>query len=101
LGARAKRAGADMVGRELELIVDNSGEDEMSAYERLIGDALRGDPTLFTREDAVLESWRIIDPVLTMTTPLETYEPGTWGPPKADHLGRRLATAMAAPRETT
>ena len=101
VGARAKRAGTDMVGRELELVVYNSSEDEMSAYERLIGDALRGDPTLFTREDAVLESWRIIDPVLSMSTPLETYEPGTWGPPSADHLGRRLATAMAATQETT
>jgi glucose-6-phosphate 1-dehydrogenase len=93
VGARAKRAGTDMVGRELELYVCNGGEDEMSAYERLIGDALRGDPTLFAREDAVLEAWRIIDPVLTLRTPLETYEPGSWGPPQADGLGRRLATA--------
>ena len=96
VGARAKKPGPEMAGRELELLVHNGSEEEMSAYERLIGDALRGDPTLFAREDAVLESWRIIDPVLTMTTPLEMYEPGSWGPQKADNLGRQCAEATAA-----
>ena len=101
VGARAKKSGPEMVGRELELFVHNGGEDEMSAYERLIGDALRGDPTLFAREDAVLESWRIIDPVLTMSTPLAMYEPGTWGPAKADGLGRQCPAAIAATQPPT
>jgi glucose-6-phosphate 1-dehydrogenase len=90
IGARAKRAGTDMVGRELELFVCNGGEDEMSAYERLIGDALRGDPTLFTREDAVLEAWRIVDPVLGLDAPVATYAPGSFGPKEAEGIGRRL-----------
>ncbi|HVY65859.1 MAG TPA: glucose-6-phosphate dehydrogenase [Gammaproteobacteria bacterium] len=91
VGARAKKAGTDMVGREVELSVYNGAEDEMSAYERLIGDALRGDPTLFAREDAVLEAWRIIDPVLATSTPPEPYAPGSSGPAAAEHLGRRAA----------
>src|SRR6185295_4331485 len=90
IGARAKRAGADMVGREIELFVCNGSEDEMSAYERLIGDALRGDPTLFTREDAVLEAWRIVDPVLRLDTRVASYAPGSFGPTEADGIGRRL-----------
>jgi glucose-6-phosphate 1-dehydrogenase len=90
IGARAKQAGATMVGRELELYVCNGSEDEMGAYERLIGDALRGDPTLFTREDAVLEAWRIVDPVIGPGASVDVYAPGTWGPKEADGIGRRL-----------
>jgi glucose-6-phosphate 1-dehydrogenase len=97
VGARAKRPGTEMTGRELELFVCNGGEDEMSAYERLIGDALRGDPTLFAREDAVLEAWRIIDPVLKLHAPPETYEPGSRGPAQADRLGWHPATQAAPP----
>jgi len=90
LGARVKKPGIEMVGQQLELYVSNESEDEMSAYERLIGDALRGDPSLFTREDAVLESWRIVDPLLELSTELHAYERGTWGPAAADGLGRPL-----------
>ena len=90
VGARAKKPGTEMTGRELELYVSNDSAEEMSAYERLIGDALRGDPTLFTREDAVLEAWRIIDPILKVRTPVVLYAPGSYGPAEADHLGRRL-----------
>jgi glucose-6-phosphate 1-dehydrogenase len=86
IGALAKKPGVDIVGDEIELYVCNNTEDEMSAYERLIGDAIAGDPTLFTRDDAVLEAWRIIDPLLRMSTPLVVYEPGSWGPPEADLL---------------
>lgn len=88
IGARAKKPGASLVGEDVELYVCNSAEDEMSAYERLIGDAIAGDPTLFTREDAVLEAWRIIDPLMRMSTPLHVYEPGSWGPAEADRLHR-------------
>ena len=55
-------------------------------YERLLGDAMRGDQTLFAREDAVLEAWRDRRPVLGPATPLHEYEPGTWGPAEADRL---------------
>jgi len=87
IGARAKKPGVELVGRDVELYVSNSGEDEMSAYERLIGDAIAGDTTLFTREDAVIESWRIIDPLTRMHTPLHAYAQGSWGPEEADRLG--------------
>ena len=87
IGARAKKPGVELVGRDVELYVCNSGDDEMSAYERLIGDAIAGDTTLFTREDAVIESWRIIDPLTRMSTPLHRYTQGSWGPEEADRLG--------------
>ena len=87
VGARAKKPGTDMTGQELELYVCNGSEDEMDAYERLIGDALRGDPTLFTREDSVLEAWRIVDPLLGVDKPVEIYERGSLGPASAASLG--------------
>ncbi len=88
IGARAKKPGAELVGTDVELYVCNSAEDEMGAYERLIGDAILGDPTLFTRDDAVLEAWRILDPLMSMSTPLHGYERGSWGPSEADSLAR-------------
>lgn len=57
---------------------------EMDAYERLLGDAMRGDATLFAREDYVEEAWRIVDPILKNETPVHLYEPGTWGPTETD-----------------
>jgi len=59
-------------------------QDEMDAYERVLGDAMAGDATLFAREDYVEEAWRIVDPVLKAGTPIFEYEPGTWGPKEAD-----------------
>ena len=54
--------------------------DEMDAYEKVLGDAMLGDATLFAREDYVEEAWRIVDPVLKAGTRIHDYEPGTWGP---------------------
>jgi glucose-6-phosphate 1-dehydrogenase len=53
-------------------------------HERLIGDAMKGDATLFAREDALEEAGRIVDPLLAMRTPVHTYAAGTWGPGDAD-----------------
>jgi glucose-6-phosphate 1-dehydrogenase len=58
----------------------------MDAYERLLGDALKGDSILFAREDAVEAEWRIVAPILASTTPPHEYQPGTWGPIEADRL---------------
>ena len=58
--------------------------DEMDAYERVLGDAMAGDATLFAREDYVEEAWRIVDPVLKAGTPVFEYEPNTWGPSEVD-----------------
>jgi glucose-6-phosphate 1-dehydrogenase len=56
------------------------GADEMDAYERVLGDAMAGDVSLFAREDYVEEAWRIVDPVLKADTPVYQYESNTWGP---------------------
>jgi glucose-6-phosphate 1-dehydrogenase len=58
--------------------------EEMDAYERVLGDAMQGDATLFAREDYVEEAWRIVDPVLKAGTPVYEYEPGTWGPKEVE-----------------
>jgi glucose-6-phosphate 1-dehydrogenase len=87
VGARVKRPGETLEGEETELsFVDKPEGDEMHAYERLLGDAMEGDPSLFARQDAVEASWAIVDPVLHIPTPLFEYEPGTWGPAEADRL---------------
>ena len=57
--------------------------EEMDAYERVLGDAMAGDATLFAREDYVEEAWRIVDPALKAGTPVHEYEPKTWGPAEA------------------
>ena len=58
----------------------------MEAYERLLGDAMEGDGTLFAREDEVEAAWAIVDDILKADTPAYEYEPGTWGPAEADRL---------------
>jgi glucose-6-phosphate 1-dehydrogenase len=90
LGARAKAAGEEMVGEAIELSVCRRSPAEMTAYERLIGDALDGDPGLFGRQDVVEAAWRIIDPVLRTEKPVEDYAPGSWGPAAADEMIRRF-----------
>lgn len=87
LGAQVKRPGDGMVGDTTELTLVRQPEgDEPLPYERLLGDALEGDQTLFAREDAVMRCWEIVEPILGKSTPLRAYEPGSWGPPEADRL---------------
>jgi glucose-6-phosphate 1-dehydrogenase len=70
-----------MVGQPVELVGTHRPDaDEPDAYERVLGDALDGDATLFARQDYVEEAWRIVDPVLKAATPVYEYEPGSWGP---------------------
>src|SRR5579859_4471780 len=85
-GARAKVPGEEMRGEEVELVATHQFPDEMAPYERLLGDAMRGDQSLFVREDIVEAAWRVVDPVLGNVTPVYEYEPHTWGPPQADQL---------------
>ena len=68
------------IGQAIELSNDHITEVPVDAYERLLGDAMTGDSTLFAREDYVEEAWRIVDPALAAATPLQIYEPGSWGP---------------------
>ncbi len=87
-GARVKKPGEEMEGENVELVARNRPQREKSPYERLIGDAIRGDASLFTRDDSVEAAWRIVDPILggargVHIEPPTVYEPGTWGPPAA------------------
>ena len=87
LGAMVKLPGERMDGRVEELVAKHDpNTEEMDAYERLLGDAMKGDATQFAREDYVEEAWRIVDPVLGQATPVYEYEPGTWGPAESDRL---------------
>jgi glucose-6-phosphate 1-dehydrogenase len=87
LGARIKKPGEQMVSEPTELkVMHQTGADEMDAYERLLGDAMAGDATLFSRQDGVEAAWAIVDPILGGATPVHQYEPGTWGPPDAARL---------------
>jgi glucose-6-phosphate 1-dehydrogenase len=86
LGARIKRPGTAMTGIATELVAQRQAAEDISPYERLFGDALRGDASLFTRDDCVEQAWRIVDPALDSgAAPLE-YTPGSWGPAAADRL---------------
>ncbi len=86
LGARVKVPGEAMVGEGVELVVHKVVADEMTPYERLLGDAIRGDATLFVREGGVEAAWSVVDPVLRKATPVHEYEPNTWGPIEADQI---------------
>jgi len=73
------------VGEQAELLASRRpGANEMDAYERVLGDAMSGDRTLFARQDYVEEAWRVVDPVLKKATPIYEYEVGTWGPHEVD-----------------
>jgi glucose-6-phosphate 1-dehydrogenase len=86
IGAMAKSPGESFQGRPVELYLCNDSPDEMSAYERLLGDALEGESLLFAREDGVESAWRVVDRVLTDHGPAHPYEKQTWGPREADEL---------------
>ena len=84
LGMMVLKPDKDADGEPVEMVANRHPEaKEMDAYERVLGEALVGDTTLFAREDYVEEAWRIVDPVLRAGTPVYEYEPGSWGPPEA------------------
>ena len=92
VGARAKRPGEGMTGRPVELSVVDEGKEHgtdgprIGDYERLLGDAVAGDATLFARQDIVEAAWAIVDPVLHGQCDMYEYDSGTWGPPQAETL---------------
>ncbi len=87
IGARVKKPGPEMVSMPTELVAVRSQQgDEIDAYERLLTDAMRGDQSLFVREDAVEAAWAIVDGILDDATPVHPYAPGSWGPREADRL---------------
>jgi glucose-6-phosphate 1-dehydrogenase len=90
IGARAKAPGEGMTGHPLELSVveqpQQGSDGRMGDYERLLGDAMAGDATLFARQDVVEAAWAIVDPVIHGPSPMYEYDPGTWGPAEADQM---------------
>ena len=88
------RRGGLRAGRPRGAVREDPGE-EPEPYERLLGDALAGRHTLFTRQDAIEETWRIVQPLLDEPGPVHPYEPGTWGPKEADDLTRGIASGRS------
>jgi glucose-6-phosphate 1-dehydrogenase len=86
LNAQAKTPGERLEGEEVELVARHLSGDAKSPYERLLGDALRGDPTLFTNEEMVEAAWRVVEPVVAAGGRPLLYDPGTWGPKAADQI---------------
>jgi glucose-6-phosphate 1-dehydrogenase len=86
LAARVKRNGKDFVGDQRELCLVDERQGEESPYARLLSDAIAGNGSLFTREDAVEAAWKAVDPVLTRHRRATPYKRGTWGPREADAL---------------
>lgn len=77
-------------GHPVEMVAcRQESANERSAYERVLGDAMKGDSSIFARQDYAEEAWRIVDPVLKAGTPVHEYERNTWGPPEAEDLLKR------------
>ena len=85
MGANVIAPGEETVSQTTEMVATQLPRaDEMDAYERVLGDSMHGDATLFAREDYVEEAWRIVDPLVKAGTPVYEYEPGSWGPKEVD-----------------
>ena len=85
VGTTVMAPGEVLKGEDIEMVASrHPGPDEMDAYERVLGDAMVGDATIFARQDYVEEAWRIVDPVLKDPTPIYEYEKGTWGPAEVE-----------------
>ncbi len=88
----AKKAGEEAFEpADLEVLFERVPGEDPEPYERLLGDAIAGRHTLFTRQDAIEETWRIVQPLLDDPGPVLPYAPGTWGPKAADELMRGVA----------
>ena len=86
LAARVKLAGEEFIGQQRELYLLEQQPGEETPYERLLGDAMKGDGGLFTREDAVEAAWMVVDHIIKHHPRVRPYKRGTWGPKQADAL---------------
>jgi glucose-6-phosphate 1-dehydrogenase len=87
----SKKAGEEAFEpADLEVLFEKAPGVEPEPYERLLDDALHGRTELFTREDAVEETWRIVQPLLDEPGPVHPYEKGAWGPKEAERLTRGI-----------
>ncbi len=88
----AKKAGADSFeAADLEVLFERRPGEDPEPYERLLGDAIAGNHQLFTRQDAIEETWRVVQPLLDDPGPVHPYAPGTWGPKEAREIPRGIA----------
>jgi glucose-6-phosphate 1-dehydrogenase len=86
LAARVKRPGKGYLGEQEELYLCEDEAGTETTYERLLGDAMQGDRSLFTSQDAVEAAWAVVDDVLRDHPTALPYPPGSWGPKEADAL---------------
>jgi glucose-6-phosphate 1-dehydrogenase len=86
LATRVKLPGHEYIGEQRELFLSEELAGQEPPYERLLGDAMRGDGALFTREDAVEAAWAVVDPVLKKHHRVKFYKPGTWGPKESNSI---------------
>jgi glucose-6-phosphate 1-dehydrogenase len=86
LGLRMKHPGERMIGDHVELSLMQRAGSDIPPYQRLLGDAMRGNNELFGRQDVVDAQWRIVEPILKTPPPVQEYERGTWGPDAATAL---------------
>jgi len=97
VGMRVKLPGEAMVGRDVELVAAEDQARDILPYERLLGDAMRGDASLFAREDAIEAQWKIVEPILENPNEPFLYERGTWGPVEANRLVASLPGGWCDP----
>jgi glucose-6-phosphate 1-dehydrogenase len=87
MGMMVMTPGEEVDAHAVEMLASRCPETgEMDAYERVLGAAMKGDASLFAREDYVEEAWHVVDPVLRTETPVYGYEPNTWGPTEVDRV---------------
>jgi glucose-6-phosphate 1-dehydrogenase len=99
LGARVKSPGQRMLGDDVELRFCSSHDEETEAYERLLGGAIRGDATLYGRQDTIEAQWRIVEPVLRAALPVQSCQPGSWGPQEAEAVAQACGGWSAPGRD--
>ena len=85
-GVLVKKPGDKMQGDPVELVLRRQLRREKSPYERLLGDAIRGDTSLFTSDDMVEVAWQIVDPALNNAEKVTLYDQGSWGPAAARNI---------------
>ena len=85
---QAKTPGPHLDSEDVNLKVDFASAlgQRQEAYERLLDDALAGNPRRFAREDVVERTWRIVEPALAYDGPVYSYPRGSWGPTEAEAL---------------
>ncbi|CAN5490591.1 glucose-6-phosphate dehydrogenase [soil metagenome] len=86
IAARIKHPGKGFVGDQRELFLSEDETGEEPTYARLLGDAMVGDASLFTGQEAVEAAWAVVESVLTDHPEVLPYKPGTWGPSASDDL---------------